>query len=249
MDSKLSIYGLVGYPLGHSFSRAFFSEKFAREGIMAKYRNFELPDIALLPGVIAETPGLRGFNVTIPYKQAVMPLLDRLNPDAAEIGAVNVVRCEADGTLTGYNSDVYGFVESLRPLLSGGNHTDALVLGTGGASRAVCYGLRMLSLNVTRVSRTPGKDNITYADLTPDIMARNTVIVNTTPLGMYPNVDTAPDIPYERLTRAHVCYDLVYNPEQTLFMKRAEAQGATTTNGLRMLHLQALRAWDIWTHY
>lgn len=242
-----AVYGLVGFPLGHSFSRSFFTDKFAREGIDARYINFELPDISLLENVVADTAGLRGFNVTIPYKQAVIPMLNHLDAEAAEIGAVNVVRVEGDGSLSGYNSDVYGFVESIRPLLAGGNHTKALVLGTGGASRAVCYGLRSLGTRPTRVSRKPGPDNITYADLSPEVMSAHTVVVNTTPLGMYPAVDTAPDIPYDMITSRHVCFDLVYNPETTRFMQLCAARGATVSNGLLMLRLQALRAWDIWT--
>lgn len=242
-----AVYGLVGFPLGHSFSRSFFTDKFAREGIDARYINFELPDISMLENVVADTAGLRGFNVTIPYKQAVIPMLNHLDAEAAEIGAVNVVRVERDGSLSGYNSDVYGFVESIRPLLAGGNHTKALVLGTGGASRAVCYGLRSLGIRPTRVSRKPGPDNITYAGLSPEVMSAHTVVVNTTPLGMYPAVDTAPDIPYDMITSRHVCFDLVYNPETTRFMQLSAARGATVSNGLRMLRLQALRAWDIWT--
>lgn len=242
-----AVYGLVGFPLGHSFSRSYFTDKFAREGIDARYINFELPDISLLENVVADTAGLRGFNVTIPYKQAVIPMLNHLDAEAAEIGAVNVVRVERDGSLSGYNSDVYGFVESIRPLLAGGNHTKALVLGTGGASRAVCYGLRSLGIRPTRVSRKPGPDNITYAGLSPEVMSAHTVVVNTTPLGMYPAVDTAPDIPYDMITSRHVCFDLVYNPETTRFMQLSAARGATVSNGLRMLRLQALRAWDIWT--
>lgn len=242
-----AVYGLVGFPLGHSFSRSYFTDKFAREGIDARYINFELPDINMLEKVVADTAGLRGFNVTIPYKQAVIPMLHHLDAEAAEIGAVNVVRVESDGSLSGYNSDVYGFVESIRPLLAGGNHTKALVLGTGGASRAVCYGLRSLGIRPTRVSRKPGPDNITYADLSPEVMSGHTVVVNTTPLGMYPAVDTAPAIPYDLLTSHHVCFDLVYNPETTRFMQLSAARGATVSNGLLMLRLQALRAWDIWT--
>lgn len=243
------IYGLIGYPLGHSFSRAFFTEKFEKEGINAEYLNFQIEDIELLPQIIARHPGLRGFNVTIPYKEKVIPFLKCLSDEAVRIGAVNVVKVEADGTLKGYNSDVYGFVESLRPLLAEevrGNDR-ALVLGVGGASKAVCYGLRKLGLEVTQVSRREGVGDLTYGDLTPLIIATHRVIVNTTPLGMYPKTDACPDIPYGAVTQGHVCFDLVYNPEETLFMKRCAAQGAKVKNGLEMLHLQAVRAWEIWT--
>ena len=239
-------YGLVGYPLGHSFSRAYFTDKFEREDIDAQYLNFELSDIALLPIEIAKYPGLKGFNVTIPYKQDVFRYLNKLHPEAEKIGAVNVVKVETDGTLTGYNSDVYGFVESMRPLLEGYNHKKALVLGVGGASRAVVHGLRTLGLEITRVSRREGAGDMTYSELSPRVLEAHTVIVNCTPLGMYPKTEDCPDIPYEAITSRHVCFDLVYNPLETLFMKRCARQGACVSNGLRMLHLQAERAWQIW---
>ena len=239
------VYGLVGYPLGHSFSRDFFNRKFAAEGIDAEYVNFEIETIDLLDTVIA-TPGLRGFNVTIPYKQAVMPWLNRLDAVAEAVGAVNVVRVEDDGTLTGSNSDVFGFVESLRPMLSDGTHRRALVLGTGGASRAVVAGLRMLDIEPTLVSRRKNGDTLCYEDVTDAVVANHTVIVNATPLGVSPNVDTLPDIPYRAMTAGHVAFDLVYNPADTEFMRHAAASGAKVKNGLEMLHLQAQRAWQVW---
>ena len=242
----MDTYGLVGWPLGHSFSRRYFTEKFEREGLDAEYLNFELENVSLLPEVLANAT-LRGFNVTIPYKQAVMAYLDRIDPVAREIGAVNVVKVESDGTLTGYNSDVYGFVESIRGMMDGKVDAQrAMVLGVGGASRAVVHGLRTLGLEVTQVSRREGAGDLTYDDLTADIVGAHGVVVNTTPLGMYPNVEGCPQIPYEGIGENHLCFDLVYNPLETEFMKRCAAKGAKVKNGLEMLHLQADRAWEIW---
>lgn len=243
------IYGLIGYPLTHSFSQTFFNQKFESEGTDAEYVNFEIPDIEELWGILSDTPGLSGLNVTIPYKQRVMDFLDELDPVAREVGAVNVVKIiPRKGTstlLVGYNSDVIGFTDSLRPMLQPW-HKRALVLGTGGASRAVCYSLRQLGIEPTLVSRTARPGVITYADLTPEVMEAHTVIVNTTPLGMYPRTDECPDIPYSLLTPRHLCYDLLYNPDVTLFMRRAEQQGAKVKNGLEMLLLQAFASYEIW---
>lgn len=244
------VFGLVGYPLGHSFSRGFFTRKFADEAIDAEYLNFEIPAITDVKEVWM-TPGLAGHNVTLPYKQAIIPLLDGLSDEAAAIGAVNVVRIEADasspagGKRVGYNSDVVGFRESIRPLLRP-EHRRALVLGTGGASKAVRYGLITLGVEPVMVSRTADKGDITYADLTPEVMASHTVVVNTTPVGMYPKVEECPPIPYDLLTPGHLCYDLVYNPEDTTFLRLAASKGATVKSGLEMLHLQAIEAWRIW---
>ena len=249
MGSK-KIYGLIGRTLGHSFSRDFFTRKFEKENIDAEYLNFELPDIGDLMEVLAEYPDLQGFNVTIPYKQQVIPYLDAMSEVAQGVGAVNVVKLLRDDAgeiveIEGFNSDVVGFRESIKPLLKP-QHSDALVLGTGGASKAVVYALKQLGLNVTMVSRTHSDEAISYGELTPEIMNSHKVIVNTTPLGMYPKVDACPDIPYELLNEDYVCFDLVYNPEETLFMKRSAEHGATVKNGLEMLHLQAIEAWRIW---
>lgn len=248
-----SLYGLLGYPLGHSFSRSFFMDKFAREGIDAEYHNFELSSIEKLPELLAEHPNLRGFNVTIPYKQAVIPYLNDLSDEARAIGAVNVVKIKSCVHLTqlsnykliGYNTDVIGFRESLRPLLQP-HHRHALVLGTGGASKAVCRALDTLGITWRYVSRKQQGTTLSYADITPALLNDYTLIINCTPLGMSPKTDAAPDIPYEALTPRHLLFDLVYNPEETLFMQRGRQRGATTKNGLEMLHLQALAAWDIW---
>ena len=272
----MKTYGLIGRPLGHSFSRAFFTEKFRRDGIDAQYLNFELPSIDELPQVLSDHPDLCGFNVTIPYKQQIIPWLDALSDEAKAIGAVNVVRVirvgggqqkngysgdenghrphengvSSSGTsrawrLRGYNSDVIGFTQSIRPLLRP-HHRQALVLGTGGASRAVVYGLQRLGLAVQLVSRTPREGVWGYADVTSGVMNRYTVVVNCTPLGMHPQTGACPPIPYEAIGSEHLLYDLIYNPEETLFMRRGRERGAAVKNGLEMLHLQALASWDFW---
>ncbi len=241
-------YGLLGYPLGHSFSRAYFNRKFASEGIDAEYLNFELPDVDGLPQLLAEHPRLRGLNVTIPHKQAVIPFLDELSDEARAIGAVNVIRINhtPDGPhLKGFNSDVIGFVNSIRPLLQP-HHRRALVLGTGGASKAICRGLETMGIEWRYVSRTPREGILTYSSLTPAVMAEYTVIVNCTPLGMFPRTDSSPELPYAALSERHLLYDLVYNPDITQFMRQGRRFGATVKNGLEMLHLQALASWDFW---
>lgn len=243
-------YGLVGYPLRHSFSIGYFNEKFHAEGIDAEYLNFEIPSINDFMEVVLENPTLAGLNVTIPYKEQVIPFLDELEKDTAAIGAVNVIkiiRKKGKIRLVGYNSDIIGFTQSIEPLLQP-HHKKALILGTGGSSKAAFHGLKNLGVESLFVSRTPGqqKNSITYQDITPEIMAEYTVIVNCTPVGMYPKVDFCPDIPYNLLTPNHLLYDLLYNPNITLFMKKGEAQGAVTKNGLEMLLLQAFAAWEIW---
>ena len=240
-------YGLIGFPLGHSFSARFFSEKFRSEKIAAVYRNYEISNIEQLLEVVQD-PLLRGLNVTIPYKQSVLPLLDGISDIAKAIGAVNVVRVshDADGVhLYGYNSDVVGFNRSIAPLIAP-SHKKALVLGTGGASRAVVYGLLQLGIIPTCVSRTKKTGQLIYEELNSAIMAEHTVIVNCTPVGMFPHIAEAPAIPYSLLTSQHLLYDLVYNPEQTQFMIRGAVRGAVVKNGLEMLHIQALVAWDFW---
>ncbi len=237
-------YGIIGYPLGHSFSRAFFTEKFQREHIDAEYVNFEIPSADMLPGIVQANPNLRGLNVTLPHKEAVIPMLDELSDEAKEIGAVNVIRMR-DGRLKGFNSDIIGFMDSIRPLLKPW-HQHALVLGTGGASRAIRVGLQRLGIEWTYVSRTPAPGRLTYADLTPELMEHYRVIVNCSPVGMFPRVDACPDIPYQLLTDRHLLYDLVYNPQETLFLKRGAEHGAAVKNGLEMLHLQALASWRFW---
>ncbi|MDR0989654.1 MAG: shikimate dehydrogenase [Prevotellaceae bacterium] len=242
-------YGLIGYPLKHSFSCGYFNEKFESEQIDAQYVNFEIPDIRNVTEVIAQNENLCGLNVTIPYKEKVIPYLDELDKDTAKIGAVNVIkliRQKGKVRLVGYNSDIIGFTQSIEPLLKP-HHQRALILGTGGGAKAAYHGLCNLGRACTYVSRTRrDQETITYNDLTPEVMAAHTIIVNCTPVGMYPKVDFCPDIPYGQLTADHLLYDLLYNPNETLFMKRGKAQGAEVKNGLEMLLLQAFAAWNIW---
>ena len=241
-------YGLIGYPLGHSFSRDFFNEKFRNEGIDAEYVNFEIPDISRFPEILTENPDLRGLNVTIPYKEKIISYMDTLSEEARQIGAVNVVRVsERKGQtyLKGFNSDVIGFTRSIEPLLEP-KHKKALILGTGGASKAIRYGLEQLGLEYRLVSRTPREGVWSYNQLTPETMQEYTVIVNCTPVGMYPHPDTCPPLPYEAIGHDHLLYDLVYNPEETLFLRKGRGQGAITKNGLEMLLLQAYAGWEFW---
>ena len=237
-------YGIIGNPLGHSFSKGFFTEKFAREGIDAEYLNFQIPEIGKLTEVLQENPELRGINVTLPYKTEVIPFLDELSDEAREIGAVNVVQIR-NGHLKGFNSDIIGFTRSIQPLLKP-HHRKALILGTGGASRAIRVGLTRLELEWKYVSRTSREGMITYEDITAETLREYEVIVNCSPVGMFPKVDECPAIPYEFLTQDNLLYDLVYNPENTLFMKKGALQGAVVKNGLEMLHLQAIASWEFW---
>ena len=242
-------YGLLGYPLDQSFSRNYFNQKFEAEKIDAEYLNFEIPEIKEIKNVIKENPELNGLNVTIPYKEQVIPYLDDLDEDARLIGAVNVIKFSkglfGKVKLKGYNSDIIGFKQSIEPLLKE-HHRKALILGTGGASKAVFQGLKQLGVASTFVSRTAKEFCITYEEITPKTMEQYTVIVNTTPLGMYPNVNACPAIPYELLTSDHLLYDLLYNPDETLFMRKGKEKGAVVKNGLEMLLLQAFAAWEIW---
>ena len=242
-------YGLLGYPLGHSFSKNYFNQKFEAEKINAEYLNFEIPNIKNIKEVLKENPDLRGLNVTIPYKEQVIPFLDELDKDASVIGAVNVIKF-AKGMfgkqkLIGFNSDIIGFKQSIAPLLTP-KHRKALILGTGGASKAVFHGLKQLGVGSTLVSRKEKEFCITYEEITPEIMKSYTVIVNTTPLGMYPNINSCPNIPYDLLTPDHLLYDLLYNPDETLFMKKGKEKGAVVKNGLEMLLIQAFASWEIW---
>lgn len=240
-------YGLIGRKLGHSFSQRYFTEKFAREGIAAHYGLYELAQIDAFPTLLAQQPQLRGLNVTIPYKEAVIPYLDALSPAAQAVGAVNTILRQGD-RLIGHNTDIYGFERSLREFLAGAQPTGALILGTGGAAKAVAYVLdTAFSLPWHMVSRQPaGPDQLAYAALPALDLAAFPLIINTTPLGMYPETGNAPDLPYDRLTAAHWAFDLVYNPAETRFMALARAAGARVCNGMDMLIYQAERAWEIW---
>ena len=241
-------YGLIGYPLEHSFSRNYFNEKFRNERIDAEYDNFEIPSIENLKEVLETTPNLRGLNVTIPYKEEVIRFLDELSAEARAIGAVNVIRVTHKGSKTvlkGFNSDVIGFTRSIESMLEP-LHRKALILGTGGAAKAVDYGLKSLGLGTLFVSRTARPGVITYNDVTPDLIRSHKVIVNCTPLGMYPHVDSCPPLPYEAMDSHTLLYDLLYNPDETLFMQKGRQQGAITKNGLEMLLLQAFASWEMW---
>lgn len=243
-------YGLVGYPLGHSFSKGYFTEFFQQEGICAEYKNFELPAIGDLARVLEQETALQGFNVTIPYKQQVIPYLHELDAAAETIGAVNVVKvmrnAEGHVYLKGYNTDVIGFADSIRPLLRP-HHTHALILGTGGASKAVDYALRQMGLETCLVSRTKWEGMLTYEELTSEVLSKYHVIVNTTPLGTFPKTDECPPIDYTLINDNFLLFDLVYNPEKTLFLQRGEQAGATIRSGMEMLIGQAKAAWRIWT--
>lgn len=242
------MYGLIGKKISHSFSADFFNKKFKDEGINEHYELFPLPSIDDFPKLLAKHPDLKGLNVTIPYKQEVIKFLDSLSDDTIDIGAVNVIKIindQGETFLKGYNSDWIGFRDSLLPLLNE-DIKNALILGSGGASKAVDYTLKKLGINTTLVSRNPKDDQLGYEDLNEDIMKENLLIVNTTPLGMFPDVDDSPNIPYQFLTDRHICYDLVYNPLETQFLKKAKEHGAGIKNGIEMLNLQALAAWDIW---
>lgn len=245
----MDIYGIVGFPLVQSFSPHFFTEKFQKEGIDAQYLKFEIPEISLFPEIIKLNPNLKGLNVTIPYKEKIIPFLDELDSQAKEIGAINVIKVSRENDkvkLTGYNSDLIGFQNSISPLLNKDIHKKALILGTGGASKAVAKGLENLGLEYTFVSRTPQSGQLSYSSLSKSVIDEYTVIVNASPLGTYPNVDETPDIPYTLLNKNHLLYDLVYNPAETKFLRLGKEQGASIKNGAEMLELQALAAWDIW---
>ena len=244
------LFGLIGYPLSHSFSKKYFSEKFQKENIKhCHYRLFQLESIDQLPNLISAFPNLHGLNVTIPYKQSVIPFLDDIDNEAFAIGAVNVIKI-INGKLKGYNSDVYGFELSLKKLLALNEQPDrkieAIVLGTGGASKAINFVLNKMKIKYITVSRSNKENYLIYEELNADILKKHHLVINCTPLGTYPNIESYPQLPYKSVTKNHFFYDLVYNPTETLFLKKAKAQGASTMNGLPMLHLQAERSWEIW---
>lgn len=245
----MRLFGLIGFPLSHSFSSEYFARKFSDNHITdAAYKLFPIDQIGYLAELLAQNPELVGLNVTIPHKVNVIPFLDELSTEAAVIGAVNCVKITRAGSkvhLKGYNTDVTGFAESLKPLLKTW-HTKALVLGSGGASKAVCHGLKLLGISFDVVSRNAETGRLTYTNLDEALLASHQLIVNTTPMGMYPAVDSFPPIPYEFLGEKHLLFDLVYNPVETIFMKKGLEYGATVKNGYEMLVLQAERSWEIW---
>ncbi len=239
------VFGLLGKSLVHSFSKNFFTEKFQKESISdAVYQNFELPSIADFKELVKANTELCGLNVTIPYKEDIIPYLDRLDKEAVQIGAVNTIKIDGE-ELLGYNTDVFGFHRSLAAVLKS-HHERALILGTGGASKAVAHVFQKLGVDFKFVSRNPAKDQFSYEDLNEYVLKYFTVIVNTTPLGTFPKVVDYPNIPYQLLTDKHLLYDLVYNPAETSFLKRGKEKGAAILNGHRMLVLQAEKSWEIW---
>jgi len=236
-------FGLVGKNISYSFSKDYFTQKFKDLKLdNYKYCNFDIQNIKEFPNII--TDNLKGLNVTIPYKEKVLDLLDEIDEDATKIGAVNTIKI-TNNKLKGFNTDVYGFEESLKLLLKT-NHTKALVLGTGGASKAVVFVLKKLSIDYLVVSRNPVNDQISYQDITKEIVKNYTIIINCTPLGTYPNMNNCPDISYNAITDRHLLYDLIYNPAKTKFLSKGEKKGATICNGLGMLELQAEKSWEIW---
>ena len=244
----MRLFGIIGYPLSHSFSKPYFHNKFVKENITdAEYNVFPLENIYEITTII-NNPELLGLSVTIPHKQAIIPFLNEVDDTALKIGAVNCIKISHHNNrlyLKGFNTDCIGFEESLKPLLKS-YHTQALILGTGGASKAVAYVLNKLNIDSLNVSRTKSIDTITYDELNEDSIANNLLIVNTTPLGMYPNINNSPHLPYQYLTEKHLLYDLIYNPAETEFLKQGKLHNATTYNGEKMLHLQAEAAWKIW---
>lgn len=240
-------FGLIGFPLSHSFSKGYFSKKFENEQITdAQYDIFPIEYIENFTQLCNSTPNLVGLNVTIPHKQNIIPFLDELDIEAKEVGAVNTIKF-VNGRKIGYNSDIYGFEMSLKPLLTK-EHDFALILGTGGASKAVEYVLNKLNIHFQYVSRKASQKAISYDEVDETLMQKAKLIINTSPVGMYPNINDAPQLPYQFVTNKHLLYDLVYNPEETLFLQKGKEKGAIVKNGLEMLHLQAERSWAIWNN-
>jgi shikimate dehydrogenase len=240
--------GLLGKNISYSFSRSYFKEKFKKEGITdITYENFDIENIDLFPSLIKNTSKLKGLNVTIPYKEKVIPYLDKLNKKAKAIGAVNTIRITKKGKLIGYNTDYYGFKNSIKPFLKA-HHKKALILGTGGASKAIAFSLTEMGISYEYVSRKLSKKaTLSYDTLTEEDIKNHQIIINCTPLGTFPNIEDCPNIPFNTINDSHILFDLIYNPEETTFLKRGKKNGATIINGLNMLKLQAEKAWSIWS--
>lgn len=241
-------FGLIGKNIDYSFSEQYFKTKFKSEDITdAIYQNFDIKDMSEFETILKNNRDLVGLNVTIPYKESIIPFLDSLNKKAKKIGAVNTIKISKKGKLKGYNTDCYGFNKSLKPYLKP-KHKFALILGTGGASKAIAYTLKKLDIDYQFVSRQPSKQaDLTYNSLTPEIISTHLLIINSTPLGTFPNIEACPKIPYNTLTPSHILFDLIYNPKETQFLKFGRLKGTTTINGLNMLKFQAEKAWSIWT--
>ena len=244
-ENNQRLFGLLGRNISYSFSSGYFGEKFEKLQLNNhSYVNFDIPTIEKFPSLLSQS--INGMNVTIPYKQEIIPFLDEIDTEAQEIGAVNTIKFLENGKLKGFNTDVYGFKNSLLPLLKP-NHTKALILGTGGASKAVDYALKSLHIETLFVSRSATVSNqIFYDELTEEIIADYTIVINCTPLGTFPNVEHCPNIPYQHITENHLLYDLIYNPSETTFLHKGKKQGAVIKNGLEMLKLQAEKSWQIW---
>ncbi|MEZ4793261.1 MAG: shikimate dehydrogenase [Gelidibacter sp.] len=240
-------FGLIGNHISYSFSKTHFMAKFENDELDYSYENFDIDDITQFPSILKNHPELLGLNVTIPYKERIIPYLDELNDVAKEIGAVNTIKIGPSGKLKGYNTDSFGFEKSIQPFLKP-YHKKALILGTGGASKAVAYALKNLNIPFDFVSRQAnGTAQFTYHNLTENTINSHQIIINCTPIGTHPNVNECPDIPYDAITKEHLLYDLIYNPIQTKFLICGEIKGATISNGFKMLELQAEKSWDIWS--
>lgn len=245
-DNTKQLFGLVGRNIDYSFSRKYFTERFEKDNQTGfSYVNFDLTDISEFPSIIKNNRDLKGLNVTIPYKESVLPFLDKMSANAEKIGAVNTIRFTKKGYLKGYNTDYYGFKKTLKPLLQP-FHKKALILGTGGASKGVAFALEQLGILYTFVSRTANENAIDYALVNATTFDNYQIVINCTPIGTSPDIDQCPDLPYDFFTEKHIAFDLIYNPEETLFLKKAKAQGATVKNGYEMLVFQAEKSWKIW---
>jgi shikimate dehydrogenase len=248
-EEKNSVFGLLGKNISYSFSRGYFTEKFKELNLIKnKYVNFDIQKIEHFPAIVKEAENLKGMNVTIPYKEEVLKYLDKLDSTAKKIGAVNTIKFTKRGNLKGYNSDVVGFESSVKPLLKN-HHKKALILGTGGASKAIAYALKKNKIKYKFVSRNPeGKKEISYDSLTQELLHKYVVIINCTPLGTSPDIEKCPNIPYQYLTNKHLLFDLIYNPEVSTFLSKGKEKGATIKNGNEMLELQAEESWRIWNN-
>lgn len=246
MKTVSNQYGLVGKNISYSFSKDYFSKKFADNDLTGySYENFDIHDISEFPEILKNNPNLKGLNVTIPYKESIIPFLDKLSDKASKIGAVNTIKFTKKGKLKGYNTDCFGFQKSLQPLLQP-HHKKALILGTGGASKAVAFVLEQLGILYTFVSREANENSIDYHRINATTFDNYQIIINCTPMGTSPNITDCPAIPYEYFTSRHIAFDLIYNPSETLFLQKAKSNGAVTKNGLEMLIFQAEKAWKIW---
>ena len=242
-----ALFGLLGKHISYSFSKGYFTKKFQQLKLdKYSYTNFDIPSIKHFPKIVEENDNIKGLNVTIPYKEAVLPYLDNLHKKAKKIGAVNTIKIESNGSLTGYNTDCYGFKKSIKPHLKN-HHKKALILGTGGASKAIAFVFEELNIDYKYVSRKPkNSQSISYQDLSEKIMKSHPIIVNCTPLGTYPKIEDCPDIPYKYVSKDFLLFDLIYNPSETTFLKLGRLQGAEIANGYKMLEFQAEKAWKIW---